>query len=285
MAQLLSDRDASPGVVTVADLLSRYASEPPADPAPATAPVSVHSLLRREGRAPQAAEPPVPAGSDRQPGLPDDERAAPVRRGTALRRSALAAGVLLAAGSVFGAGTVLQNSATPAGDAPAQQGGLPGQGRPGPEQVPAGAVPTVVDNTAQSDALDPGAAAPTSWMATAFPDSPGGAGDGPSGSAVPGTSPPAGSGTPQGSAAPLAGGADDRRDSGDQRPVEQDSGSGRDDQSGNDQSGNDQGGGSATEEQAGGGIVGGTVETVGGALPDPLSDPVRSLGRTVSGLL
>ncbi|MBC8093904.1 MAG: hypothetical protein H7Y15_18605, partial [Pseudonocardia sp.] len=52
MAQLTHSgtSNAPTGVITVADLLSRYAPDPMVEPEPA-APVSVESLLRREGHA------------------------------------------------------------------------------------------------------------------------------------------------------------------------------------------------------------------------------------------
>ncbi len=300
MAQMLSERGTSTsptGVITVADLLSRYAPEPVIAPEPAITPVSVGSLLRREGREPHAAHRPVQARAARLPAAYDDEDDAgtDTHRGPMLRRSAIAAGILLAAGSVFGATTVMNTSSSPTGDVPQPTGGYPGQGLLDPlQQVPAGAIPTVVDNTAQSNPLDPGAGAPTSWMSTAFPEGNEGSGggsdtapSGPTASAVP---PTGGTGAPQGGAAALGATeeaeTDTRDSSDDQGGAERDNGADQD--SGSDQGDGDQGGSedSGQQEQSGGdGVVGGAVEDLGSALPDPLGDPVESLGRAVSSLL
>ena len=297
------------GVITVADLLSRYAPEPTVGPEPATTPVSVGSLLRREGREPHATDRPAQARAVRQPYEDDDDTGPSTRRGPALRRSAIAAGVLLAAGSVLGAVTVMNTSSPSTGDVPRPTGGYPGQGILDPQQQePAGAIPTVVDNTAQSDPLDPGTAAPTSWMSTAFPGGDGsdeGSSDlapsAPPGSAVPpagGTEPPQDVTIPPGTAEDTGTGSGGP--AGDQGAGEQDSGSDQgagerdsDDQGGNEQGGNDRGGddqggsgGSGQQEESGSdGVVGGTVEQLGGALPEPLGSPVRSLGQAVAGLL
>jgi hypothetical protein len=308
---MLTERGTSTGVITVADLLSRCAPEPVIDPEPATTPVTVGSLLRREGREPHAGDRPVQARSARQPDAYEDDAGTPARRGPALRRSAIAAGILLAAGSVFGAITVMStSSSSPTADAPRPTGGYPGQGLLDPrQQVPDGAIPTVVDNTTQSESLDPGTGAPTSWMSIAVPGGDGGGSDdapsGPTGSAVP---PTGGTEAPQGNAAPL--GATDTEDdapSGDRGGFPQDNGSDRPDQGGgnNQGGGPDQGGGNnqgggpdrgdpdgeqggseqPQEDSGGDGVIGGAVEDLGSALPDPLGDPVQSLGRAVSGLL
>jgi hypothetical protein len=302
VAQLLTERGSSTspaGVITVADLLSRYAPDPVADVEPATTPVTVDSLLRREGHEPHTAARPVDARAARQPATrptgdadhahagddAGEATAVPAaRRGPALRRGAIAAGILLAAGSVFGATAVVSTSSSPAGEVPPPAGGYPGQGLLDPQQqAPSGAIPTVVDNTAQSDPLDPGTGAPTAWMPTAFPEGDGGGSDDaparPGGSAVP----PAGSPqTPQGTPAPSAT-ADP--DDGDRDGLDQDgSAPDRPDRGGGN---GDQGAPAGPDRQdgSGGGLVGGAVEDLGDALPDPLGDPVSSLGRTVSALL
>ena len=171
------------GVLTVADLLSRYGPAT-VEADLETAPLPVQNLLRREGDRPRAARPaptPTPAPVEdcevtqyrpdvRPRSHQDDERydyegAAPRRRPSrrTVQRGAIAASVLLAAGTVFGV-SLLDLGSAPAGDDRA---------------LPASPVPPRLDGTTSAAAptaaaggLDPGAAVDTEWMDTAFPPTP-----------------------------------------------------------------------------------------------------------------
>lgn len=106
MYPLPHSRRRSPAAVSVAELVSLHATaDTPRDPSAADAsPVSVASLLRREGRGPHAIDPPLlPRGHDRA-----EPAVAPSR---AVRKAGVAAGALFAVTAVFGA-TVLQDQAS-----------------------------------------------------------------------------------------------------------------------------------------------------------------------------
>lgn len=266
------------GVITMADLLSRYAPDPMVEPA---APVSVESLLRREGHAGSA----VLHVSD---GAHADDDSAAARRPTEriVRRAAVAAGLLVAAGSVFGA-LAVTHTAPAEFEAPRASGGDdPGAGRLDPQQGPDDAIPVVVDPAAQTDTLDPGDGAPTSWMRTAFPSS-GPAASGPAPASTPAVdreqapTGPAGRAVQGPSAAgdgPDGGGATDRDTPGDDNAAADGNDSNDEAPEIVDDSGTD------TPERPDG-AVGGLVQDVGGVLPEPLGSPVTSLGSTVAGLL
>ncbi|MBW0116464.1 hypothetical protein [Pseudonocardia abyssalis] len=249
------------GVVSVADLLNRYAPDPLIEAEPSTGPVSVGTLLRREGRAPHAVDRPVRARDE------DDEP----RRGSGalVRRSAIAAGTLLAAGSVFGAAVMTESAVTDTADDSRSSGEYAGEGRldllPGQGR----AIPTVVDNTAQTNPLDPGEAAPMSWTGVAFPGA---------GSGTPAAPPVASSSAPTGGGAPAASSSgststDRGTTGGTGTPVESPSGGG----SGSGDQGGDEDPG-ASDERSG---LGGAVQNVGDAAGVPL---VGDLGRAVSGV-
>ncbi|WP_143517326.1 hypothetical protein [Pseudonocardia sp. MH-G8] len=140
---------------------------------PATAGISVGSLLRREGRAPHAVDRPVQPRPHQQATDPDDAQRA--GRHAMVRRGAIAAGALLAVGSVFGA-AILTDVVPTGNDVPAggngsteDEGSYPGQGLLD-QQDPAATPPTVtIDQAATADPLDAGTAAPTNWVPVAFP--------------------------------------------------------------------------------------------------------------------
>lgn len=177
MAQMLSrggsDAPATE-VLTVADLLSRNAPVPvKIEVDEATAGISVGALLRREGRAPHAADRTLQPRPHQQAGEPADEERGSDRR-TMVRRGAIAAGTLLAAGSVFGA--AILTDVTPTGNDTGSGGGTEddgpyaGQGLLDPE-APVVTPPdsVAIDQAASADPLDPGPAAPTAWIPVAFP--------------------------------------------------------------------------------------------------------------------
>lgn len=156
MAQIVSrggPRNVPSGVVTVAELLSRNQSAEPAE----SSPISVGSLLRREGRGPHSLDRPLQPRGTQQP---RDSAASGSKR---IRRTVVAAGTFLAAGSVFGAAMV--------SDPSGYVGDLPGGIFPGQPDGPAGAGPgsgtTAIVDAAQSGpgGLDPG----TAWSNVAFP--------------------------------------------------------------------------------------------------------------------
>ena len=177
MAQILyrdgSDAPATE-VITVADLLSRNAPVPvQQDVEPDTGGISVGALLRREGRAPHAADRPLQPRPHQQAPADDDEGG--TDRRALVRRGAIAAGTLLAAGSVFGAAMLTEvaptaNQAPGAGGAEEGDGPYAGQGLLDPEG-PVAAPPdsVVIGQAAASDPLDPGAPAPSDWVPVAFP--------------------------------------------------------------------------------------------------------------------
>lgn len=185
----LATRDAEvcapTGVVTVADLLSRYGPVP-AEREPDTGPVSVQSLLIREGAtgpfAAVASEDDALdvteyhggyAGSARDAEYDaryeheDDEPRRHRLSGITLRRTAIAAGVLVAAGSVVGATVATTPQATPgptSGDRALPE--TPSRSWLDPAAtVPAPSVAPVVTGRA----LDAGEPVDTSWMQAAFP--------------------------------------------------------------------------------------------------------------------
>lgn len=294
MVETDSASTAPTGVVTVAELLSRYAPVP-VDPEPVTVPVSVGSLLRREGRAPHAADRPLQP-RDRQ----EDEPRRGVR--VVVRRGAVAAGALLAAGAVFGAAVVDDASGRSDGTRGAQTGD-PGQGGPEAAATAAGAVPTVVDQAAQSDQLDAGVDAPSSWMSTAFggDDTTGGtasAATDPTGSPTTAPSPAPGGGPVTGETGPRSDAPSVRDDANRDRtvpPGRSDDGRAAGDVAGD---GQDSGNGGLGDAVTGvgdgvGGPVGGTVAAVGGAVDgvgDTMSDAddgsvVGTLAGLAGGLL
>ncbi|MHA6785283.1 hypothetical protein ACVGOW_30455 [Pseudonocardia saturnea] len=259
------------GVVTVADLLTRYAPDPLVAAEPATAPVSVGSLLRREGRAPHAQDRPL---APRSRSASDDEP----RRGSGalVRRSVIAAGTLLAAGSVFGATVVMDSSSTGAvGDRQAS-GGYAGEGRLDLPSTPDGAVPTVVDTAAQTDRLDAGGAPPMSWLDVAFPTAGGTPGSGGGTGAPSGSSPASDTVRTPGTPAAQAGDDTDRGGSG----GSSDAGSG----SGGSSAGGDQAGGTQGDGDQGGrdGGLGSGLQGVGEGVGGPVGGVVGGLGSAVS---
>lgn len=261
MAQM-PNREATPtaptGVITVADLLSRYAPARPVDPEPPTVPVSVASLLLREGRSPQPESPPAPPSA---PVRDDyvDEPAAEAPGGTAVlvRRGALATGALLLVGAAFGAAVVHDTSTV--GQEVRALTDYPGQGRLDSRPAPTAGAPTVVGQAAQSDVLDAGADAPTSWMGSAFPDAPStdaattdSAATDSAATDTPATD--TGSTSAGGSATPDTGGGPVTGESDRTAPAETD-------QDGGDSGAHDSG----SDDQDSGGL-GGTVEDLGGAV-------------------
>lgn len=267
MATRAGSSTAPTGVVTVADLLTRYAPDPMLEADPPTVPVSVDSLLRREGRAPHTPDRPVAARA-RPAAVPDDEdderRRGP---GALVRRGAIAAGTLLAAGSVFGATVVMDASST--GAAPQATGGYAGEGRLDLPANPDGTVPTVVDTAAQADRLDAGDAPPMSWLDVAFPD-----GDGDGSPTGDGATAPSGSSSAPGTARPVTPGpVVDDADRGGSADTGSDTGSGDSSGAGRgdgDQGDGDGGLGSALQGagESVGGPVGGVVGGLGGAVGD-----------------
>jgi len=168
-------------VLTVADILRRNAPVPvKAHDSLDSAPLSVGSLLRREGRATHALDRPLkPRASQAEDETTLVPRTAPVTRRT-VKGGAIAAGSLLAAGSVFGA-TVLTD--TPA-DQDSATGPYAGHGILD-GTADAGSTPTVaISPAANTGGLDAGAGAPSSWVPVAFPSALAGSSDG---AAKPGT--------------------------------------------------------------------------------------------------
>ena len=161
------------GVVTVADLLNRNAPVPvkiEVDDA-VTQTISVGTLLRREGRAPHAADRPLqPRGHEGEGEAAEKAEKSADDRRVLVRRGAIAAGTLLAAGSVLGA-AVLTDVVPTGQDVQADGaqdgagGAYPGQGLlDGQDGV---AAPPVIDPA--SVQLDAGTAPPDSWIPVAFP--------------------------------------------------------------------------------------------------------------------
>lgn len=258
------------GVVSVADLLHRYAPDPLIEAEPSTAPVSVGTLLRREGRAPHAVDRPVRARGGHDP---DDD--APRRgSGAFVRRSAIAAGTLVAAGSVFGAAVMTDSSVTDtADDSRSSGGGYAGEGRLDLPQGQDRAIPTVVDNTAQTDPLDPGEAAPMAWTDVAFPRAASGA-TAPSGaSAAPAASGTGGTAASSGSSGTAGGGGSSTGGDTSAGPSTG-GGSGSGDQGGDADP-------APTGERSG---LGGAVEGVGETVGGPVGGVVGGLGGAVSGV-
>ena len=279
------------GVITVADLLSRYGPasvDPGPDLEPDTVPVSVQSLLRREGH--------VPAGSSAAPAAGfaeefevteyrDDEPRH--RSGALVKRGAIAAGVLLAAGSVFGAAVVTTGSPAPASDdrvldeTPARAWL--------DQQTPAAAPIPDIGPSAATGVLDAGDGVDQGWMNAAFPSSTTATPDRTAQRGTPATTErstaPATSATPTpAAAAPSTAGsddgsgngggdsADDRQSTGGGSPSGSDSSDDGDAQDGGDGGGNGNGGSNAPQQDDGdrpglvGGVVDGLVDTVAGLL-------------------
>jgi hypothetical protein len=159
-------------VITVADLLSRNAPAPVREVEPDTGGISVGALLRREGRAPRAADRPLQP-RPRQEAAPAEGEHRTDRR-VLVRRGAIAAGALVAAGSVLGAALLTDIEPT-ANQAPAtggadDDGPYAGQGLldpDGPVAAPPDSV--VIDQASARDPLDPGSPAPSDWVPVAFP--------------------------------------------------------------------------------------------------------------------
>lgn len=143
MDALPRSRRRSPHAVSVAELLCRDDGAPAVPrPRPASDPVPVSALLRREGRARHALDRPlVPRGHSR----PDPGPAGPPPHG--VRRAAAAAGALFVVGAVFGAGVLEESLPRPV---------------PGPEAGGAGGVGSTgigaaaVRSTGSAAALTPG---------------------------------------------------------------------------------------------------------------------------------
>lgn len=142
--------------MSVAALLVRCSDEPaPTDELPITIPeqVSVASLLRREGRGPHVADPPL---QPRGHGRPLVEPVEPA--GRSLWRIVVTVGALLAVGATFGAPLLDETSHAP------QRATDPGAGRAvaGPAPSADGTVPApgpaLTAGTADVDAADPGPA-------------------------------------------------------------------------------------------------------------------------------
>lgn len=265
--------DAPTGVVTVGELLTRYAPDPIVEidtgTGTTTAPVSVGSLLRREGRAPHAPDRPLaPRARTAVEAGQDEPRGG---SGVLVRRSALAAGTLLAAGSVFGATVVTDSSSTEPVDRP--QTGYAGEGRldlPPNQDL---TIPTVVDTAAQTDQLDPGDPAPTSWSDVAFPSSTGGDSAPTGEAATPSASRTPSTGAPS-TAAPAAAPVDQAGSSDDAAGG---SGSG----TGGNSGGGNSGGGRNQERGTG---LGTAVQDLGEGVGGPVGRLVGGVGGTVSGL-
>jgi hypothetical protein len=274
-------------VLTVADLLSRNAPVPVKDDEPETGGISVGALLRREGRAPRAADLPL------QP-RPHQERAdeeVGAGRRTLVRRGAIAAGTLVAAGSVFGAAmltdvTPTANQAPGAGGAE-DDGSYPGQGLLDPD-APVVTPPdsVVIDQAASTDPLDPGTPAPSDWLPVAFPGAQNGTDGGDPGSADPSGS----SGDGDAPAAATTGPDDDADSTTDSGSSANNSGSTN--SSGGSGGGSEDGGSSS----AGGGSSSGSGESSGGSggdddggddggLVSDVGDTVDGVVGTVSGVL
>ncbi|MHA6782257.1 hypothetical protein ACVGOW_14895 [Pseudonocardia saturnea] len=126
MDPLPRSRRRSPHSVSVAELLCRYDTAPPAIPLPrppsdAAEPVPVSALLRREGRARRALDRPlVPRGHSRPEPAPAE---APLH-GT--RKATAAAGALFVVGAVFGAGVLEEALLRPDAGTEAADGGAGG---------------------------------------------------------------------------------------------------------------------------------------------------------------
>src|SRR5690349_15480716 len=141
MASHAGPGSAMAGVLTVADLLNRCAparAQRADERDDRTAVISVSSLLRREGRAPEAD---TATTNDRQAGT-----------GRVVRRSVIAAGTLLAVGSVFGAAVITDSAHSTDSEA----GGYPGEGRLDADSATAGLPAITPASTPVGQTLDPG---------------------------------------------------------------------------------------------------------------------------------
>ncbi|GEL16213.1 hypothetical protein [Pseudonocardia asaccharolytica] len=282
-----------PGVVTVAELLSRNipvqrATTDTDGDTPAEF-VSVGSLLRREGRAPHAADRPLLPRANRYSGEGDDTQT--TGRSTAARRATIAAGTLVAVGSVLGAAVFTEAASNSSAAQDGLGGSYPGHG------LRDGGAPNAMatdGGDAGAGGLDAGIPAPTSWMTVAFPtrlnpgatagsDLPGGSG-GSGTPAVRAAGPWVGSPVVQGAATPAPAPGNHGNPGGGGHGS-----SGNEGNSGN--HGNPGGGGHGADSPTGPvgsavsgvtGAVGGAAEGVGDAAPDPVGGPVKKLGSTVS---
>jgi hypothetical protein len=167
VAQLASHRGSrASDALTVADLLNRNAPVPDSIlEAERSPPVSVDSLLRREGRSadePEVTDPAVtdPAVTDLA-AAPSGEQA--VRR-ILVRTAVITAGTLLTVGSAFGA-AVLAETFLLAPPAPAA---VPDVAQTVPDDS-ATAPSTLIDRAAAGEGPDAGTPGPTSWTQVAFP--------------------------------------------------------------------------------------------------------------------
>lgn len=260
-------------IVTVADLLRRSDVVPAPRPVPAVPAqrtpaedepgyISVGALLRREGRAPHAADRPVrPRGrAGEQAHPPTGAEPAARRGGVVVRRASVAAGALLTAGSVFGAAVLTDASGTDvegSAGVPGRDGG--GATGPGVALAPAGTGGT-------GSAPDPGLAAPLAWMEVAFPATIART----TGAAAPTTAPTTAPGSAPASPAPAPPSTTTAPGTSPAGPAD--------------------GPGGTTSEPAAPGPVGGavepvaeTVDDVGDAAP-PLRPVTEPVGGAVSGL-
>jgi hypothetical protein len=267
VAQLASSRGPRPAtaVVTVADLLSRNAPGPvEAEGSRSSTPMSVASLLRREGRAPHAVDPPVKPRAARTAEGASVARTPPVT-GVTMNRKAIVAGTLLAAGSVFGAALLTDTSTV--GDRAPSTGPYAGQGiLDGTVAEQSGAPTVTISQAAAAGGLGAGVGAPTSWHAVAFPSELGGI---PNAAAKPATTTVTPAVPTPSSGARVPSGA----------PVTGPGGSGVGPASTGPTGSNGVGGAVSAVT----GAVGGAVSTVGSSVAGPVGGAAKGLGHTVSG--
>jgi hypothetical protein len=269
-------RSSTSGVLTVAELLKRNAPAPGRILGSETAPpLSVGSLLRREGRAPHALDRPVLPRTSRveESGeFVDDRPTETIAKRVVVRRGAIAAGTLLAAGSVFGAAVVTDTSLhqqdAAAGTHPGQ-GILDGTGTAGPT------IPGVaLSPTAGTGGLDAATGAPVSWIPVAFPSALAGSTDGTTAAKAPSTS-----GGATGARKPASGSTPS-------------SGTGAGSSSGSN-GGKSAAGGSSGGDSANTSLgstvsgataaVGETASGLGNSVPGPVGGVVTGVGDTVTG--
>ncbi|MFC4942796.1 hypothetical protein [Pseudonocardia sp. GCM10023141] len=269
------------GVVTVADLLNRnrQVQARPVAEGDATTVVSVNSLLRREGLVPEQA------GT-----ATEQDGTARAGSGRVVRRGAVVAGTLLAAGSVFGAAVITDSAHNTADNA--FDGSYPGQGRldgSAPQGALAGGV---LNQNTLNHALDPGAAAPKSWVPVAFPSALGGvpaagaqgdAGTSATPNGSPGASTPGGGGTGAtgGGTSGTGGGTDNGGGTGGSDPsVPVVTPPAPTQQQQDEQRKAQQGPVGSVVNDLGNG-VGDGVQSVGDAVPGPVGGVVGGLGQAV----
>lgn len=278
----------SASILTVADILSRNAPVPVKIlGSQTTPPLSVGSLLRREGRAPDGVERSRAARTGVTDGATTVVASATAEAAPRLvvRRGALAAGALLAAGSVFGL-TVLNDTAAVSDPTPSS-GPYAGQGILDNTATTPAAPGVVITPTAATSGLDAGMSAPSAWAPVAFPQTLRDANTAAGGERP---APAASTRTPQ---APAAGGNDAGKS-----PTGT-TGGGSTSNPGAGTPGSTGGGGSSTpggtadNGTVGGTVVGGTVKGatgavgglvsgVGNALPSTPGGTVDGLGQVVT---